>query len=77
MRESVPRQVASQLAQIKQNWLAATYEQSRRNDGQVVGREQMGNIYLDLQFFLLRAPLIKYLPSDVKYASSVSEQSFV
>lgn len=38
---------------------------------------QMGNIYLDLQFVLLRVPVIKHLPSDVKYTSSIFEQSFV
>lgn len=65
MREYIPRQVASQLAQIKQNWLAETYQQSRRNNGQVAGPGADGK-YLDLQFFLLRVPLIKYLPSAVK-----------
>lgn len=63
MHEYIPQQVASQLAQIKQNWLADACQQSRRNNDLVAGPGADGNIDSDLQVFLLKVPLIKYLSS--------------
>lgn len=71
-REYIPQQVASQLAQIKQNWLADVCQQSRRNSDRVAGPGAGGTIDLDLQVFLLRVPLTKHLPS-VRNKRLVSE----
>lgn len=56
MRESVPQQVASQLAQIKQNWSVETYQQSRRDNGQVVGPGADGEYLLRSSALLVKSP---------------------
>lgn len=56
MCEYIPRQVASPLAQIKQNWLAETYQQSRRNNGQVVRPGADGKYLLRSSVLLVKSP---------------------
>lgn len=56
MRESIPRQVASRLAQIKQNWSVETYQQSRQDNGQVAGPGADGEYLLRSSVLLVKSP---------------------
>ena len=56
MRESIPRQVASRRAQIKQNWSVETYQQRRQDNGQVAGPGADGEYLLRSSVLLVKSP---------------------